>query len=241
MILLVALDIVQVTVTPVIEKENPPPIEVTVVPLVKLEPPPPPKVQARVEPPQRPEPPTKTRTLAQPRVQQNPVAQPKVDDKVVEPDPGGAPVVQLDETVLGGKVPVGVGKRTTGRIGQGGTGTGTGAGSGAGSGEAPPPPVSVATIKQRALPKGDYGYFDAGRDYPAGARQRGIEGVIRVRLVVDDQGKVKSAVLLNKLGYGLDELALERSKKIEFVPAKDTDDKPVTSVVVWTFNMTLPK
>jgi hypothetical protein len=52
---------------------------------------------------------------------------------------------------------------------------------------------------------------------------------------------VKSAVLLNKLGHGLDELALERAKKIQFDPARDTDDKPVSSVVVWTFNMTLPK
>ncbi len=42
--------------------------------------------------------------------------------------------------------------------------------------------------------------------------QLGIEGAIRVRLVVDDQGKVKSAVLLNKLGHGLDELALARAQ-----------------------------
>ena len=60
-------------------------------------------------------------------------------------------------------------------------------------------------------------------------------------VLVDDQGKVKSAILLNKLGHGLDELALDRARKIEFEPAKDTDDKPVSSVVVWTFNMTLPK
>ena len=31
------------------------------------------------------------------------------------------------------------------------------------------------------------------------------------------------------------------AKEIEFEPAKDTDDHPVTSVVVWTFDMTLPK
>jgi TonB family protein len=101
--------------------------------------------------------------------------------------------------------------------------------------------VSVATIKTRALPTGDYGYIDARRDYPAEARQRGIEGIIRVRLVVDDTGRVKTAVLLDRLGFGLDELALDRAKKIEFTPALDTSDRAVTSVVVWTFNMTLPK
>src|SRR5690606_14025669 len=112
--------------------------------------------------------------------------------------------------------------------------------SGAGSGEAPRP-VSVATIKKRAMPKGDFSYFDASKDYPPEAKALGIEGQIRVRLVVDENGKVKSSVLLNRLGHGLDELALRRAKEIEFEPAIDTDDKPVTSVVVWTFNMTLPK
>ncbi len=62
-----------------------------------------------------------------------------------------------------------------------------------------------------------------------------------MRLVVDDTGKVRSAVLLNKLGHGLDELAMRKAKEIQFEPARDTDDKAVTSVVVWTFNMTLPK
>ena len=36
------------------------------------------------------------------------------------------------------------------------------------------------------------------------------------------------------------ELALSRARAIEFVPAKDSDDKPVASVVVWTFTFTLP-
>jgi len=102
-------------------------------------------------------------------------------------------------------------------------------------------PVSVATIKTRAMPKGDYGYFDAGKDYPSEARALGIEGAIRVRLIVDERGKVKSQMLLNRLGHGLDELALKRAAEIEFEPARDTDDRPVTSVVVWTFTMTLPK
>jgi TonB family protein len=155
-------------------------------------------------------------------------------------DSGGGPPI----TTMGDIAPAAVahavqGKPSHGTGGKGGGGTGSGAG--AGSSDAPPAPMSVATIKKRALPKGDFSYFDASKDYPAEAKQLGIEGVIRVRLIVDDTGKVKSAVLLNKLGHGLDELALVRAKKIEFDPATDTDDKPVTSVVIWTFNMTLPK
>ena len=135
-------------------------------------------------------------------------------------------------------VGVAVGARTTGHVGRGGHGGGTGAGTGTGS--AAGAPMSVATIKQRALPRGDYSYQEA-KDYPEEAKQLGIEGKIRVKLVVDEHGAVTSAVLLNRLGHGLDELALRRANAIVFDPARDTDDHPVTSVVVWTFDMTLPK
>ena len=155
---------------------------------------------------------------------------------------GGDEVVHMDDIAPAATgVGVAVGKRSTGHIGRGGTGGGTGAGSGAGSGDEAPRPVSVATIKTRALPKGDFAYFDAGKEYPPEARALGIEGAIRVRLVVDEHGKVTSHLLLNKLGHGLDELAMKRAAEIEFEAARDTDDRPVTSVVVWTFNMTLPK
>ncbi len=129
------------------------------------------------------------------------------------------------------------------RHGHGGHGTGNGSGDGAGSGEgvAPPVPMSVATIKTRALPRGDYSYFGAGKDYPAEAKALAIEGVIKVRLLVDAGGKVSSATLLGKLGHGLDELALRYAHAIDFEPARDTDDHAVASIVVWTFQFTLPK
>jgi TonB family protein len=171
-----------------------------------------------------------------------PTDEPPPADPTPEQPPGGEQVVTLDSAGTGpGGVPVAVGRRTSERVGRGGAGGGTGEGIGSGVTAEPPKPVSVATIKKRALPKGDQSYFDAGKDYPAEAKQLGIEGVIRVRLVVDETGKVATAILLNKLGHGLDELALERSKLIEFHPAVDTSDRPVTSVVVWTFTMTLPK
>jgi TonB family protein len=90
------------------------------------------------------------------------------------------------------------------------------------------------------VPKGDYRRLDAGKDYPAEARALRIAGAIRVRLNVDELGKVTACALLNKLGHGLDELALQRAAVIEFEPAIDIDDKPAGSVVVWTFNFTLP-
>ncbi len=159
------------------------------------------------------------------------------------PPSGGAPLATMEglppPTATG--VPVAVGKRTSEHVGRGGTGTGTGAGSGAGSADEPPKPVSIAVIKKNAMPKGDFGYIDAAKEYPPEAKALGIEGPIRVRLLVDETGKVKTAVLLNKLGHGLDELALAKAKQIEFEPARDTEDKAVSSTVIWTFRMTLPK
>ena len=158
------------------------------------------------------------------------------------PDSGGGAVTTMADIAPAARgIPVAKGPRSAGGSGRGGSGTGTGSGAGTGSSDAPPAPASVAMIKTRALPKGDFSYFDASKDYPAEAKALGIEGVIRMRLIVDENGMVKSATPLNRLGHGLDELALERAKKIQFSPATDTDDKPVSSVVVWTFNMTLPK
>lgn len=248
-VLFVTADVVQV-VTPK-RKHTPAPriemVEVEVPPVIQ--PPPPPVVKEPEPPPVEPPTPIDPPRVVEARVKTAPVRSvepPPTDEPPPSTDPqppsGGEQVVTLDTASYGpGGVPVAVGKRTSERVGRGGAGGGTGAGIGSGATAEPPKPVSVATIKKRALPKGDQSYFDAGKDYPPEARQLGIEGVIRVRLVVDETGKVASAVLLNKLGHGLDELALERSRLIEFTPAIDTSDRPVSSVVVWTFTMTLPK
>jgi TonB family protein len=155
---------------------------------------------------------------------------------------GGDEVVQMDN-IAPGATGVGVarGKPSSGRIGRGGSGGGTGAGSGAGAGDEIGKPVSIATIKTRAMPKREFDLLELGRNYPAEAKALGIEGDLRVRLIVDERGQVKSRVLLNKLGHGLDEVAMQHAAELEFEPARDTDDRPVTSVVVWTFHMNLPR
>jgi len=246
--LLIAVAGYAVVVThPYIPEKAAPHIELVDVELPEPPPPPPPPPQAAPQPP-APEP-APAPVVQKAVVKSAPHVAPRAETPPPPTDtpppatnalPGGGPVVAMD---LGadatGKVPVAIGHPPTGRIGRGGAGGGTGAGSGSGTAEVAP--MSVATIKKRAMPRGDYGYIDAGKEYPTEAKQLGIEGPVRVRLVVDDRGKVTSAVLLNHLGHGLDELALRKAREIEFDPASDTDDRPVASVVVWTFNMTLPK
>ena len=220
---------------------------VDIEPAPVIKPPPPPLPVPEIKQPE-PEPVreerktvARTQVRAVTRAQEpppSPTAVPVPDDQPT----GGEQVVQMENVAPSATgVGVAVGKRSSERVGRGGSGGGTGAGSGAGTEVAAPMPTSVATIKKRAMPKGDFGYWKAGKDYPAEAKQLGIEGKILVRLVVDETGKVRSTTLVSKLGHGLDELALARAKELEFEPAIDTDNRPVTSVVVWTFDMTLPK
>jgi periplasmic protein TonB len=252
-ILLVGADAVMV-VTPDDEPEVPPRLELIEIKVEKpkakeKEKPKPPPPQLKLDIPEvKPEPvKTPVKTVRQPVPQVRTAPPPPTDTpppQNTSPDSGGSTAPTLSNyqlTTDNGQADAIIHKKAKPGRGQGGIGTGTGSGSGAGSASAPPAPVSVATIKKRAMPKGDYGYIDASRDYPAEARQRSIEGPIRVKLIVGDDGVVRDATLLNRLGYGLDELALERAKKIQFDPARDTDDKAVSSIVIWTFNMTLPK
>jgi TonB family protein len=229
---------------PYVPEKDPPHVELVDVELPEPPPPPPPP-KAEPAPVEHAPAPVVQKIVRSAPHTPPPVAQPETPPPTNTPpatEPsGGGPVVAMDN--LGpdatGKVPVAIGHPPA-HVGRGGTGPGTGAGSGSGGGDAAP--ISVAMIKSRALPKGDYGYIDASRDYPAEAKQLGIEGAVRVRLIVDDRGAVTRATLLPPgLGHGLDELALRKAKEIQFEPARDTEDHPVASVVVWTFNMTLPK
>jgi protein TonB len=51
------------------------------------------------------------------------------------------------------------------------------------------------------------------------ARAAGVEGKVRVQLTVDETGRVVSVLLLQGLGYGLDEAALAAARQAEFEPA----------------------
>lgn len=214
-------------------KVEPPP-EVTPPPPTTPAPPPPPT--NRRTPPRQvattPPPPTSTPP---------PIA---ADPPPGTPAPGGAPVVTLPDIAPAARgVAVASGTPTSRRTGRGGEGGGTGEGTGAGSGSGPPIPkvVSIASIKKAAVPKGDYDYFDAHKQYPAEARQLGVGGVVRVQLTIDASGKVVKVRLLGKgLGHGLDELALTRARALQFDPALDSDDRPVASVLTWTFRFEVP-
>lgn len=212
------------------------------------EPVPPPEI-APEEPPVVP-PPVETPQVQQrptraPRTARTEVPPPSTPLPTADPSPnaGGGPVVNLPGIAPAAKgVAAGSGKPQTGKLGRGGKGGGGGAGDGAGDGPGTAPPVvaSISSIKTPAEPKDGFDYFDAAKSYPPEARRLGVEGKLRVRLTVDVNGRVVGVKLLGSLGHGLDELALSRARAIQFTPALDANDRPMTSWVVWTFTFTLP-
>ena len=222
-------------------------------------PPPPPEPEPEAEPEPEPEPPKPKplpRKVAPEPEEPEPVDEPPpTDEPPPEPSdeppaPGPvisndapAPVIRLPGIAPGGTgPPVAVGRPTGRRVGAGGTGKSTrGGGGGApgGTGGPAPAPVSIASIKTQAKPLNPD--LDTGKLYPPEARRLGIEGIVQVRLVVDERGKVASRRLITRLGYGLDELAMQLATRLRFEPARDTADRPVRSVVVWKFSFVLPE
>jgi outer membrane biosynthesis protein TonB len=146
------LELVEVELPPVV-KPLPPPPAAEPPPPAPAEPTPPPRAAPRAH---------AVRSVAPARAPEPPP--PPTPSEAPTPS-GGEQVVHMDDVAPGATgVGVAVGKPATGRIGRGGSGGGTGAGTGPGTGDEIARPVSVATIKTRAMPRGDYAFFDAGKD-----------------------------------------------------------------------------
>jgi TonB family protein len=62
--------------------------------------------------------------------------------------------------------------------------------------------------------------------YPEQARHRGTQGKVNMGIVVDENGKVASVLILSSLGYGMDAEALKATQTIRFSPAT-REGKPV--------------
>lgn len=211
-----------------------------------------------VEEPEPPPPPAPEPEPEQPEAEpEEPEPEPKWLDPPAPPDPAPPPPGDTGDPApgwateppnpdqpynLGDAVPAAQARAPAAR-GRGGTGGGKGAGGGGkpgGTGTVPAP-VSISEIKTMPMPIGDTDFVEAHKDYPSDARRLGVEGQVKVRLVVDAEGQVASRRLVTKLGHGLDQLAMRLARRLRFRPAIDNSDRPVPAVVVWTFTFTLPQ
>lgn len=63
--------------------------------------------------------------------------------------------------------------------------------------------------------------------YPRQAKRRGKEGVVILKLTIDEKGRLTNVQVIQDPGYGLAQAAIEAVKKSTFTPAKDKG-QPVT-------------
>jgi periplasmic protein TonB len=74
--------------------------------------------------------------------------------------------------------------------------------------------------------------------YPLEAKKNNIEGPVVMDLIVDQNGKVRSVVLVRGPGSGLNEAAVEAAKSFEFRPAK-VGDQNVAVKIRYTYRFVL--
>ncbi|HEY1166082.1 MAG TPA: energy transducer TonB [Chitinophaga sp.] len=60
----------------------------------------------------------------------------------------------------------------------------------------------------------------ANLKYPFKAKENGINGTVYVSFVVDNKGKISELQALTKLGYGLEEAALDAASQLKFSPVE---------------------
>lgn len=71
------------------------------------------------------------------------------------------------------------------------------------------------------------------------ATEKNIEGVIKLKLLVDETGQVRAVTALSSLGYGLDEIAAAAAWRLIFKPARvDSRNVPLETIYSVKFDIT---
>ncbi|HEX8145754.1 MAG TPA: TonB family protein [Pyrinomonadaceae bacterium] len=74
--------------------------------------------------------------------------------------------------------------------------------------------------------------------YTEEARRANVSGVVRLRVVLGSDGKVRHVLPLRRLSHGLTEKAVEAARQVRFKPAT-LDDRPVSQYVVLEYRFNL--
>lgn len=93
-------------------------------------------------------------------------------------------------------------------------------------------PISDLYLKK--APEIDNEACGASIKYPPEAEQMGIEGQVRLRIELDEKGKVRSVRVTRGLGHGVDEAiarAIRTHPECRFSPAVANDGKPAAYVI----------
>lgn len=97
----------------------------------------------------------------------------------------------------------------------------------------PPPPPKPKPVTVRSKPRL---LKEVRVAYPPKARELGIEGTVRVRVLVGRDGLVKQAQVLAGPGFGLNEAARRALERFRFQPAMGSDGKPMPYWIIYRYS-----
>jgi len=128
-------------------------------------------------------------------------------------------------TAASGPSSLASGTAPTGPFGDGGHGAGTADGAGTSWGAGEKVALSAAVNYNDVFPVGAVTTRPqiVGRPVPGyteEARRAQVEGAVRVSVVLNPNGTVSAITVVRRLGYGLDEKAIEAARQLRFVPAQ---------------------
>jgi protein TonB len=209
----------------------------TTVELEMKEPPPPPP-EIKPEPPPPPPPPEVKHVVVRhaPAPTPPPEAPPPSETPPKAGDPPPVFGVSLDSTVGGDgpgmAVPVGNTLMTKPKKAE----APAAVPSGSSDADRLPAPVPEIFIAEQASVT-----YQPSVPFPAEMQRMGIEGVVKLKILIDDSGNVRRVTVVEKAGHGFDELAREALKKFKFSPARTSDGKAVPTNIVYTYRFELPQ
>jgi len=105
-----------------------------------------------------------------------------------------------------------------------------------GTGETPFAPVSESYVRQWPTI-----VQEVQAPYPNQALLMEMEGTVRLSLGIDHDGKLREIKVLRKLGYGLDEAAVNAVRKFKWKPAIGNDGKTVAFRIQYSYTFRLPR
>ena len=108
-------------------------------------------------------------------------------------------------------------------------------GAAAGTGSTPFASVPESFVKQ--LPRT---LEEVQAPYPEEARRVDMGGTVRLRVGIDEHGRVRECKVIKRAGYGLDEAAVKAMWKFRFAPALDQAGHPVPFRINYDYRFTSP-
>lgn len=72
-------------------------------------------------------------------------------------------------------------------------------------------------------------------NYPPEAKRLGIEGIVRFKLGIDQNGNVVQVKIIERAGHGFDEAGAKAMWKAKFKPAVTSDGRAVPSSLIWGY------